>query len=375
MDPLNVCFVGTYPPTRCGLATFTRSLIEGITAGDARVSPGVIRVVDGPAPPRLPEVVADWSFAHRGSRADALAKVRHFDVAVMQHEYGIYPGRDGGDVVDFLRASPVPVITVLHTVLSEPRAHQRRVLQRVLELSEVVVVPTRAARSRLLLVHETHPDRVVVIPHGAVPNFSASRRSRPEPTVLTWGLIGPGKGLEHGIAAMAGLADLEAPPVYVVAGQTHPKVAARIGERYREQLEKRAAALGLVERTIFEDRYLDGPSLRALVRSADVILLPYGSREQVCSGVLVEAVAAGKPVVATAFPHAVELLASACGIVVPHEDPEAIARALRRLLTDRDLAASMGNQAREEARRLDWRSIGRAYLRLIERVLTQPKVA
>ncbi len=375
MDPLSVCFVGTYPPTRCGLATFTRSLIEGITAGDARVRPGVIRVVEGPAPPRLPEVVADWSFAHRSSRADAIRRMRGFDVAVMQHEYGIYPGRDGAGVVDFLRACPIPVITVLHTVLTEPRAHQRRVLQRVLELSQLVVVPTRAARSRLLLAHGIAPDRVAVVAHGAVPNIGPSRPSRAQPTVLTWGLIGPGKGLEHGIAAMAGLAGLQPQPVYVIAGQTHPKVAARIGERYRERLEKQAADLGLLERVIFEDRYLDGPSLRALVRSADVVLLPYGSREQVCSGVLVEAVSAGKPVVATAFPHAVELLASACGIVVPHDDPVAIARALRRLLTDRDLAASMRAQARAEARRLDWRSIGGEYLRLIERAFAGRSVA
>jgi polysaccharide biosynthesis protein PslF len=375
MDPLSVCYIGTYPPTRCGLATFTRSLIEGITANDERIRTGVVRVVEGPEPPRLPDVVAEWSFDQPGSRGGAIEALRGFDVAIMQHEYGIYPGRDGADVVGLLRRSPIPVITVLHTVLTRPSPSQRKVLERVIELSELVVVPTNAARSRLLAAHEVTPERVAVISHGAVPNLGPSPFSRPEPTILTWGLIGPGKGLEYGIESMRYLEDLEPQPVYVIAGETHPKVAARDGERYREGLVKQAADLGVVDRVIFEDRYLDGPSLRALVRAADVILLPYESREQICSGVLVEAVAAGKPVVATAFPHAVELLSSACGIVVPHDEPEAIALAMRRLFTDRSLAASMRGQAQVESERLSWRSVGGEYLRLIERVLEEREAA
>ena len=122
------------------------------------------------------------------------------------------------------------------------------------------------------------------------------------------------------------------------------------------------------DRVVFEDRYLDTPSLRSLIRSADVVLLPYDSREQISSGVLVEAIAAGKPVVATAFPHAIEQLAIACGIVVPHEDPESISKALRRLLTDDALAGSMRGQAEREAERLAWPAIGQEYLRLAHRV-------
>jgi glycosyltransferase involved in cell wall biosynthesis len=193
--------------------------------------------------------------------------------------------------------------------------------------------------------------------------------------VLTWGLIGPGKGLEYGIEAMASLRDLDPAPTYVIAGETHPKVAAREGEGYRERLMKSAVDLGIADQVVFEDRYLDGSSLRALARAADVILLPYESREQICSGVLVEAVSAGKPVVATAFPHAIELLATACGIVVPHGDPEAIAGALRRLFTDEDLARSMRVEASAVAARLTWPAVGREYLRLLHRVLSEGRAA
>ena len=375
MDPLDIGFVSTYPPTHCGLATFTASLREAMTSnGGGRT--GIVRVLEEPEPPRRPEVVAEWLWGDRPSRGDALQALASFDVAIVQHEYGIYPGDDGQDVVGFLRASPVPTIVVLHTVLSDPTPHQRLVIEQVMEAADLLVTQTDAARRRLVDVHGVTAERIAVVPHGAPLNLDGSRiLRRREPVVLTWGLIGPGKGLEYGIEAMRYLDDLDPAPVYVIGGQTHPKVAHRYGERYRDGLLKQAVDDGVADRVVFEDRYLDAGSLRSLVRSADVVLLPYESREQISSGVLVEAIAAGKPVVASAVPHAIELLASACGIVVPHEDPESIARALRRLLTDEGLASSMRSQAQLEAERLAWPAVGEEYARLIRRVLAEREAA
>ena len=372
MDPLDICFVGTYPPTHCGLATFGASLREAM----APPRSGVIRVLEEPEPPRRPEVLVEWTMGDRASRNEALAAMQSYDIAILQHEYGIYGGEDGDEVVGFVLKSPIPVIAVLHTVLTEPSPHQRLVLEQLMEAADLLVTMTDAARRRLIAVHGIDPDRVAVVSHGAPPNIEGPRiLARPEPVVLTWGLIGPGKGLEYGVEAMRHLGDLDPSPVYVIAGQTHPKVRLRQGERYRDALRKQAADEGVSDRVVFEDRYLDPGSLRSLIRSADVVLLPYESREQISSGVLVEAVAAGKPVVATAFPHAIEQLSSACGIVVPHEDPEGIARALRRLLTDPALADSMRDQAVRESGRLAWPSIGREYLRLAHRVLADREAA
>jgi len=368
--------VSTYPPTHCGLATFTNSLRDAMTSTGIVGNAGVIRVVEELEPPRRPEVTAEWFWGDRASRDAALAAMGAYDVAIVQHEYGIFPGDDGQEIVGFLRASPIPTVVVLHTVLSDPTPHQRLVIEQVMEAADLLVTQTDAARRRLIDVHALTPDRIAVVPHGAPLNIDGSRiLRRSEPVVLTWGLIGPGKGLEYGIEAMRYLDDLQPAPVYVIGGQTHPKVAHRYGERYRDGLLKQAVDDGVADRVVFEDRYLDAGSLRALVRSADVVLLPYESREQISSGVLVEAIAAGKPVVATAFPHAIEQLSSACGIVVPHEDPEAIARALRRLLTDERLATSMREQAQLEAERLAWPAIGAEYERLIRRVLAEREAA
>lgn len=360
-DPLDICFIGTYPPTLCGVATFGASLRNAI----ASPLGGVIRVLDEPEPTRSPEVMVEWFTGDRTSKNKALAAMRSFDVAILQHEFGIYGGEDGEEVIGFLRDSPIPVIMVLHTVLSDPSPHQRQVFERAIEAADMLVTMTDAARRRVVDRHGVDPARVAVVPHGAHPNIVGGRMvRRPEPVVLTWGLIGPGKGLEYGVEAMASLVDLDPAPVYVIAGQTHPKVRLAQGGRYRGWLQQRAQDIGVSDRVIFEDRYLDPASLRSLIRSADLVLLPYKSRDQICSGVLAEAVAAGKPIVASAFPHAIEQLSSACGIVVPHEDPAAIARALRRLMTDRPLADSMRNSAMREAQRLAWPNVGREYLRL-----------
>jgi len=176
-------------------------------------------------------------------------------------------------------------------------------------------------------------------------------------------------GIEWGIDAIAMLSDLQPAPRYVVTGQTHPKVLELLGEEYRDALRARAAELGVAERVELDDSYHDTGSLLARIREADVVLLPYHSREQVVSGVLVEALASGKPVVATRFPHADELLAGGAGILVPHDDAEAIAEALRRLLTDGEAAARAGAAARREGEQLSWESVGTRYLELASELL------
>jgi glycosyltransferase involved in cell wall biosynthesis len=200
-----------------------------------------------------------------------------------------------------------------------------------------------------------------VIPHGAVDHGvgSVPRPATARPLVLTWGLLGPGKGIEWAIDAMAGLRDLQ--PRYLVIGRTHPKVVQRDGEAYRDGLRQRARDNGVPDVVELDDRYLGAGELAELVAQADVVLLPYDSREQVTSGVLIEAVAAGRPVVSTAFPHAIELLADETGIVVPQRDAAALEVALRRVLSEPGLADGMAEQAARKAPELFWAAVAGRY--------------
>lgn len=371
--------LSTFPPTQCGLATFSQALVSHLVA--ARADVGIVRVLDAPAPSH-PLVTHEWVRGRRGgARAAATALNRH-GVALVQHEYGIFGGPDGQDVLAVLAGVRVPIVTVLHTVLTHPTPNQHRVLAEVVAASSVVVTMTQTARNRLIAGWGVGADKVIVIAHGAEENIPAARESgstrgrsavgalhiAPEPaasarpTVLTWGLLGPGKGIEWAIEAMAGLADLTPRPHYRVVGQTHPRVVEHSGEAYRQGLVSRAQELGLQDHVSFTDSYLDGASLRAIIRAADIVLLPYDSRDQVTSGVLTEAVAAGKPVVSTRFPHAVELLSGGAGLLVPQSDAPAIRDALRQLLTQPALAQSTAAAARALSPSLLWPAVAAQYL-------------
>jgi glycosyltransferase involved in cell wall biosynthesis len=362
--------VGTYPPTTCGLATFTSNLAAAIAAPGSGWCVKVIRVLDRPEDEVNDEVAAQWIANDERSLSRSLEVINSCDAVVLQHEYGLFAGRDGDSVLELIRGVHVPLIAVLHTVLTRPSAHQRFVLDEVIASATSTVVQSMAARSRLIALHDVDSDRVAVIPHGAVANVTGGLLDDiPRPAILTWGLLGPGKGIEHGIAAVGLLAGHSPAPTYIVAGRTHPKVAAAEGERYRNWLVDLCAAHEVSDLVRFDASYRDWDSLRALVRSVDVVLLPYDSTEQVSSGVLVEALAAGRPVVATKFPHAEELLASGAGLTVPQGDYPAMARALERVLYEPGLASLMSQRALREAAKLHWPVVGAAYRSLIAEVM------
>jgi glycosyltransferase involved in cell wall biosynthesis len=375
--------LSTFPPTQCGLATFSQALVTHLLARGAEV--GVVRVLDAPAPDDQPLVVHQWVTGEHGGAARAAHALNRHDVALIQHEYGIFGGRDGSDVLAVLSRVRVPIVTVLHTVLTSPTRNQRRVLTRVVDASSVVVTMTQTARQRLIEGWGTDPGKVMVIAHGAernggpVPAMDTAPGSAGDPdpsgfgvptrpVVLTWGLIGPGKGIEWAIEAMADLSDLEPRPLYRIVGQTHPRVVEHAGEAYRHSLQAQVRRLDLDGHVAFHGHYLDGPTLRSIVRSADIVLLPYDSRDQVTSGVLTEAVVAGKPVVSTAFPHAVELLSGSAGLLVPQGDAAAIAGALRRLLREPDLAEATAGAARAIAPSLLWQAVADQYVEVGRRL-------
>lgn len=359
-------FLSTHPPTQCGLATFNVALAAFLTAGGAHG--GVVRVTaESDDSDAGPGVVHTWSARSVAGWRDAAAALNVFDVAIVQHEYGIYPGPDGQDVLPLLRLLTVPTIVVLHTVLAYPTIGQRVLLEQIVAAAGAVVTMTETARERLLVGYAVDAAKVTVIPHGAADYAHAPAESRPRLHLLTWGLLGPGKGIEWALRALARLQDLQPSPTYTIAGRTHPKVLERDGESYRAGLHRLGGLLGIAGSVDYQPVYHDEIALGRLIRSADVVVLPYDSREQVTSGVLIEAVAAGVPVVATAFPHAVELLTTGPGLLVPHQDPVALAAALRRFVTERGLAASLASR-RPPAPTLRWPAVAARYGALAERL-------
>jgi glycosyltransferase involved in cell wall biosynthesis len=376
--PATIGLLSTYPPTPCGLATFSAALTGELRRSSTPV--GVVRVVESPESHPGPEVVGHLVNGSAASADSAVRTLNRHDAVLVQHEYGIYGRDDGHGVVDVVEALTVPSIVVLHTVLRHPTPRQRRILARLVDHADLAVTMTATARQRLVDSYGADPARVVVIPHGAFDHRIGRRRHRRptryrggnRPLVLTWGLLGPGKGVEWAIDAMPGLRDLD--PRYLVVGRTHPKVVEREGEAYREALARRVTAQGVDDLVDLDDRYLTLTELSELIQRADVVLLPYDSVEQVTSGVLIEAVAAGRPVVSTAFPHAVELLAGGPGLVVPQRDPRALEAALRRVLSEPGLADRLAATAARAAPDLLWPAVAARYARLADALAASARV-
>jgi glycosyltransferase involved in cell wall biosynthesis len=377
--------LGTFPPTRCGLATFTAHTRSSILDANPSLRLDVVRVMKHPDDQLVAqsEVRAIWT--PNDDPGEIAAACNNADVVLIQHEFGIYPGINGSDIIGFVDGLNTAVISILHTVLEHPSTQQHRIIEHLIDRSEYVVVLGQTAADRLDSGHSINPARLRIIPHGAEVHESCWTRTDPRrvsahgpwtqgslPTVLSWGLLGPGKGLEDGIDAVAELTRRGIALRYIIAGQVHPSVRAVSGDEYRVGLEQRAAARGIEHEIIFDDRYRSDGELRALIASADVVLLPYENRDQVTSGVLVEALAAGKPVVATAFPHALEVVADQAGITVDSDDPADIHRkladGLEALLADRGRYQMLRLGAQRIGREHAWPRVGAQYNELINTV-------
>ena len=375
---VNYAFLSAFPPTESGVATFCAALVSHLADPAGGEQCGVVPVIDGPYS-RTPEdrAVRLINGAPFGAlrAADALNR---FDVAIVQVDEGLYGGLDGEDILNVLAGVTVPVIAVLHTVATDPTPHRRFVVQRIMDAAAAVVVLSRGAARALLDAYPVNGNRVSVIPHGAAAGnaahpASASPNSSPDsrpPTILTWGLLRPHKGIEWAIAALTQVQDVHPSLHYRVVGPTDPRILAQYGESYRDFLYERVRSAGMSGMVEFDPVHRTSESLDSMVRDADLVLLPYDSPQRFVSGVLSEAVAARRPVVATDFPHARELLAGGAGLVVPRRDPGAIAYAIRRVLTEPGLAEALTSRCAEIARALDWRAVADRYRALTRTLLS-----
>lgn len=356
-----VAVISTFPPTHCGLATFASALANGMSAVGAR-EVGIVDVSEGDIHIRPPSVVAHLVQGSSRSRIEAARIINGYDFLLVQHEFGIFGGDDGSEILDLLDDVHVPIVVTLHTVPLRPSGGQRRVLEQLARQAHLLVAMTQVARERFISLYEVDPSKVVVIPHGAT-LLPVSSAPPVEPfTFLTWGLLGPGKGVEWMIDAMAMVPELSPRIRYIVAGQTHPKILANDGDGYRDMLKRRSRLLGVEGIIEFDDTYRSLDSLLDLINSVSCVVLPYDSVDQITSGVLVDALSARRPVIATAFPHAEELLAGEAGIVVPHRDPVSLASAIRSVVTEESRLESMFDATADIARQHRWTVVASQYL-------------
>lgn len=349
-----VGIVSTFPPTRCGIARFSSALVSSLGEVAPELEVDLVRLIDGrPPTSALGQVGMEID---PNSPVSIRAAARHLDrcdVVILQHEYGIFGDNDGESVLELVDSIERPLITVVHTVVASPSDRQRRIMERLHDTSRLIVL-SEAARSALVSSHSIPRSEVVVIPHGS--RWSATPPPRgPARRLITWGLLGPGKGLERSVEAMAKLRDLDPNPRYTIVGRIHPVVAHNQGIAYRRRIESLVRDLGLEDMVDFVDHYVVEDELYEMVRNSHVVVIPYDNIDQVTSGVVTDAIAAGRPVVATRFPHAEELVGSGSGIIVDH-DSAALAAGVRALAETPEAYERAARSAAAKGSDLSWTS-------------------
>lgn len=368
--------MGSYPPRECGIATFTKDVVDSYDRAFATQS-SVIAIDENATERRVynSSVIARLIQDDRASyrRAAEIANIHPAQLVNVQHEYGLFGGADGEWVLDFLEALHKPVAVSLHTVLPEPSEHHKSVARRICERSDAIVVLSQTGKDILTETYGVDPTKIRVIHHGVpdVPFRSTDEAKAAagvahRTIVSTFGLISRGKGLEYGIDAMRTIAERHPEVLYLILGQTHPGVRRHEGESYRESLIVQILDNKLENNVVLVDRYLEFEELVNYLAATDIYMTPYLNPAQIVSGTLAYAVGAGKAVVSTPYLYAKELLAHRRGLLVDFRDSRGIAEAVTTLLDDPALRRAMERRAYSFGRRMTWPHVADDFGRLFD---------
>ena len=369
---VRIAVIGNHLPRQCGIATFTTDLCNAIAAEYGAAQLSVVAINDGHStysyPARVRFEISEGDIAAYRGAADYL-NASNADLVCLQHEYGIFGGKSGNHIMELLKHLKMPVVTTLHTVLREPNLDQRVVMHKIAARSERLIVMSQYSSRILQEVFRVPAEKIDLIPHGIPdlpfeqPDMYKKRFScQGKSVLLTFGLLSPNKGFESVIQAMPRILASHSNVVYMIAGATHPQIRAREGDRYRLELQALAKKLGVEQQVLFVNRFVSPEEMASLVGSADIYITSYCHEAQAVSGTLAYAMGAGKAIISTPYWYAAEVLDQGRGMLVPFENPAAIATATIALLANDEAREAMRERAYLYARPMIWKRVAQSYM-------------
>jgi glycosyltransferase involved in cell wall biosynthesis len=355
--PMRVALVGNFAPRKCGIATYTTDIVDKLGQFQPETRLDVYALQDADSPLEHDRAYAEIERSDPAAYVRAARQMNEdgVDVVWLQHEFGIFGGESGEHVLHLVERIAAPLIVTMHTVLSQPSGKQEAITYRLVARASQLMVMCPAGRDLLAERYGASADRISVIEHGAPDRPLRRTHASETRRLLTFGLLGPGKGLEAAIEALPAVVARHPDVVYRIAGVSHPNELRQHGETYREGLEALAERLGIAGHIEWVNRFLDTDELVAMIEDCDIYLTPYLDLEQATSGTLSYAVALGRAVVSTPYIHARELLADTGGVLVEPNDPAAIGAAVNRLLDHPEELEALQLRTYRRGRSTVWR--------------------
>ncbi|HDP76241.1 MAG TPA: glycosyltransferase [Bacteroidales bacterium] len=376
-----VVLIGNFPPRKCGIATFTRDLYQGLLQN--KVDVAVIAMNDGLEHYSYPDVVVfEINQNHLASYLDAAYYVNQhqFDAVILQHEFGIFGGKDGSHILQLLKRIKVPIITTLHTILDNPTDSQKEIILELTELSDLLVSMSEKGIQFLNKIYDIPISKLQLIHHGLheieLNGLKQKKRLKLNNHIvlMTFGLLSRNKSIEVVIDALPQVVKKYDNVKYLVLGATHPHVLKHDGEEYRYMLRSKVNELGLQGHVEFINRYISNDELFEYLSACDIYVIPYSNEKQITSGTLIYAMGAKNAIVSTPFWHAKEILVDNRGKLFDFNNSEQLSQILVELIENPAKRKLLAENAFNFARNLYWPKIARKYLQLIDKILEEGAV-
>ena len=375
-------FLSTFPPRECGLATFTSNLTAEFDMLQLLNETKIISI-SMKQHNYDKNVIFDIQQDDLDSYLEAAKVIKdsNIDLLCIQHEYGIYGGYCGDFLIDFISKIEIPIVSTLHTVIPEPNSRQLYITNKLAEKSSKIVTMAKKTISTLVDTYRVDQNKITFIPHGVPFRILPTRDHLKEKygfkgkrIISTFGLISPGKGLENGIQAMAQIKDNFDDVIYLILGQTHPVVKKQMGEVYRESLQAMVHKLGLKDKVLFVDKFLEIDELLEYLKLSDIYMTPYLGKDQAVSGTLAYAVGYGKAIISTPYTYAQEVLDDGRGLLAEFKNPDSLAECMKKILSNPILQQELENKTESYGKNMMWKNVASSYAKTFIDVIESEKM-
>lgn len=380
---IKTIFISTYVPQKCGIATFTKDVVNAFNLINPNYPAEIMTIVKPDENPKFPwEVKYRINAFNQESYLQAAEYINQSscDVVIIEHEFGLYGGHCGNYLIPFLKHITKPKVITCHTIIEDSNCDYGQVLRETLKHVDSITVMIQSSADLLVDKYKIDPEKINVIPHGT-PDFSFSSTLRYKKNkglsnrliLSNINLLSPNKGIEYTLEAVAEIAKVYPNVLYLIIGQTHPKLLEVEGEKYRESLKKKIKDLKISHNVRFINKYISLDELTDWIKTTDYYITPYLDPQQSSSGALAYAVSAGKLCISTPYIYAKEVLSQNRGILVPFKDSHSIAQSIIDLQKKPNKKKKIEKEAYKYGRFTSWASVALQHLDLFAQLINEKK--